>query len=121
MDEQKLRGLIGLCTRAGQGTFGEDGCMKAVRTGKCALVLLDAGASEATRAKYEGVCRNAGVPLFILPEGLPGDAAGRPGVAMAVKPGGLANQLMRLLQNEECQNHRKPQDADLISGCADVE
>ena len=119
MDEQKLRGLIGLCTRAGQGTFGEDGCMKAIRSGKCALVLLDAGASKATRSKYEGVCRNAGVPLFILPEGLPGDAAGRPGVAMAVKPGGLANQLIQMLPGEA--SDRQPQDADLISGGANVE
>ena len=30
MDERKLRGLIGLCTRAGQGVFGEEGCLKAV-------------------------------------------------------------------------------------------
>ncbi len=112
MDEQKLRGLIGLCTRARQGTFGEDGCMKAIRSGKCALLLLDAGASAATRAKYESACRHAGVPLYILPEGLPGDAAGRPGVAMAVQPGGLANQLINLLQ---------PQDADLIIGGANVE
>ena len=119
MDEKKLRGLIGLCTRAGLGVFGEDGCLKAVRSGQCAVLLVDAGASEATREKYRGVCARAGVPMALLPEGLPGDAAGRPGVAMAVRPGGLANQLKSILPGEG--NHRQPQEADLISGGASVE
>ena len=119
MDLGRVRGLIGLCARARQGTFGEDGCLRAVRTGACAVLLLDEGASPATRKKYERACANNGVPLLILPEGLPGDAAGRPGVAMAVKPGGLAKQLISMLPVEA--NHRKPQDADLISGGANVE
>lgn len=119
MDERKIRGLIGLCTRAGQGVFGEDGCLKAVRSRQCAVLLVDSGASRATREKYEAACRHAGVPLFLLPEGLPGDAAGRPGMAMAVRPGSLARQLMTLLPGEG--NHREPQDADLISGGASVE
>ena len=57
--------------------------------------------------------------VFLLPEGLPGEAAGRPGMAMAVKPGGLAKQLITLLPGEG--NDRQPQDADLISGGASVE
>ena len=119
MDEKKLRGLIGLCTRAGLGVFGEDGCLKAVRSRQCAVLLVDSAASAATREKYEAACRNAGVRMALLPEGLPGDAAGRPGKAMAVRPGGLAEQLISLLPVEG--NHTEPRDADLISGGASVE
>ena len=34
MDEKRLRGLMGLCVRAGQGIFGEDSCLKALRSGR---------------------------------------------------------------------------------------
>ena len=43
--ETKLRGLMGLCVRARQATFGEDGCLKSIRGGGCAVLLLDSGAS----------------------------------------------------------------------------
>ena len=100
VDQNKLRGLMGLCVRARQATFGEDGCLKAVRGGTCAVLLLDSGASKATRDKYSGACANANVPLRMLPEGLLEEATGRPGMAMAVKPGGLADQLLKNCPDE---------------------
>lgn len=100
MDENKLRGLMGLCVRARQAVFGEDGCMKTIRAGNCGVLLLDSGASRATREKYHSVCRNAGVVLIETPEGLLHEATGRPGVAMAVNKGGLAEQIKRVLPAE---------------------
>lgn len=100
MDENKLRGMMGLCVRARQAVFGEDGCMKTVRAGNCGVLLLDSGASRATREKYRGVCDNARVALMELPEGLLHEATGRPGVAMAVLKGGLAEQIKRILPAE---------------------
>ena len=100
MDEKKLQGLMGLCVRARQAVFGEDACLKAIRSGECAVLLLDGGASQATRDKYTGSCEHAGVPLVILPEDLLEIATGRPGRAMAVKPGGLASQIKQLIKQE---------------------
>ncbi|MBR4458047.1 MAG: hypothetical protein IKS31_03715 [Clostridia bacterium] len=114
MDEARVRGLMGLCARARQAVFGEDGCLKSIRGGTCALLLLDAGASPATREKYELTCSHHGVPLRVLPEGLLGDATGRPGVAMAVQRGGLAAQLLMSLPAEG-------NDTDKISGGASAE
>ena len=74
--ETKLRGLMGLCVRARQATFGEDGCLKSIRGGGCAVLLLDSGASKATQDKYRGVCDNAGVQMALLPRGLLQDATG---------------------------------------------
>ena len=110
MDEAKrkrMQGLMGLCVRARQAVFGEDGCLKAVRNGQCGALLLDVGASEATKEKYRGACQRASVTLIELPGGLLGEATGRPGVAMAVQQGGLANQLIGLMQDEtnEYVNH----------------
>lgn len=100
MDEKKLRGLLGLCVRARQATFGEDGCLKAVRSGDCAVLLVDSGASKATREKYAGACENAGVPLRMLREDLLEEATGRPGRAMVVRPGGLAQQILTISSDE---------------------
>ena len=98
--ENKLRGLMGLCVRARQAVFGEDGCMKTIRGGNCGVLLLDSGASNATRDKYRGVCANANTPLVELPEGLLHEATGKPGVAMAVLKGGLASQMRQQLSPE---------------------
>ncbi len=95
--ENRLGGLMGLCVRARQAVFGEDGCLKCLRSGGCGVLLLDGGASEATREKYAGVCGRMGVPLGMLPEGLLHRATGRPGVAMAIQKGGLAGQIVNLL------------------------
>ena len=101
MDLGRVRGLIGLCARARQGTFGEDGCLKAVRGGKCALLLVDRGASPATREKYAAACGRGGGPLRLLPEGELHRATGRPGMAMALSPGGLTEELLTILTRDE--------------------
>ncbi|MBR4711377.1 MAG: hypothetical protein IKP10_05045 [Clostridia bacterium] len=116
MDEARVRGLMGLCARARQAVFGEDGCLKTIRSGDCALLLLDAEASAATKSKYAGSCASHGVPLRMLPAGLLADATGRPGVAMAVRRGGLANQLLTCLPGEDNDT-----DTQMISGGASVE
>ena len=95
--ENKLRGLMGLCVRARQAVFGEDGCMKTIRGGNCGVLLLDSGASQATRDKYRGVCANANTPMVELPQGLLHEATGKPGMAMAILKGGFANQVTQMM------------------------
>lgn len=116
---EKLRGLMGLCVRARQVSFGEDGCLKAVRSGQCALLLVDAGASEATQNRYRDVCAYRGVPMALAPEGLLGAATGRPGVAMAVKVGPLAEQMIQLLP--ESGRETRPEKTANNGGGASVE
>ena len=101
----KLRGLMGLCVRARQAVFGEDGCMKTIRAGNCGVLLLDSGASKATQEKYRGVCENAKCPLELLPEGLLHEATGKPGVAMAILKGGFANQVQQMMKPTDTVNH----------------
>ena len=99
MNEQqlnRLRGMMGLCVRARQAVFGEDGCLKSIRAGNCGVLLLDSGASAATQEKYHGACEHAGVALVQLPQGLLHEATGKPGVAMAVLKGGLASQIAQI-------------------------
>ena len=103
--ENKLRGLMGLCVRARQAVFGEDGCMKTIRGGNCGVLLLDSGASQATRDKYRGVCANANTPMVELPQGLLHEATGKPGVAMAILKGGFANQVQQMTRSTDTVKH----------------
>ena len=103
--ENKLRGLMGLCVRARQAVFGEDGCMKTIRGGNCGVLLLDSGASQATRDKYRGVCENANTLMVELPEGLLHEATGKPGVAMAILKGGFANQVQQMTRSTDTVKH----------------
>ena len=107
MDENRVRGYMGLSVRAGMAVFGEEGCLKSVRNQTCALLLVDAAASENTLSRYRSACKNTGIPYFILPEDLLWQATGRPGKAMAVKPGGLADQLIGLLSSQDGEKKDK--------------
>ena len=105
IQENKLRGLMGLCLRARQAVFGEDGCMKTIRGGNCGVLLLDSGASHATRDKYRGVCANANTPMVELPQGLLHEATGKPGMAMAILKGGFASQIQQMMKPTNTVNH----------------
>ena len=98
MDERRLKGLMGLCVRAGQAVFGEDGCRKAVTAGQCGILLADGDMSAATRERYTRVCAQTGTEMAELPAGLLADATGRPGAAMAVRKGRLAEEISRCLK-----------------------
>ena len=116
MDEAKVRGLMGLTVRAHHASFGEEGCLKAVRSGQCGLLLVDASLSAAVMEKYRLACGRSGTPLRVLPPGLLGEATGRPGKAMAIQPGGLAGELAK-----HCTTDDQPQGAAKDSGGAIAE
>ena len=90
--------LLGLCARAGQIAFGEDGCLGAIRTGKCGLLILDQGASANARKRYTDACRYYRVPLATAAAGLVEQSTGKRGrMAAAIARGGFADQLRATL------------------------
>lgn len=98
MDERRLKGLMGICCRAGQAVFGADGCMKLIRSGEGAVLLMDGGISGTTEDKYRGVCARHMVITATLREGLLEEATGKPGMAMAIRSGSLAEQVISCLK-----------------------
>jgi ribosomal protein L7Ae-like RNA K-turn-binding protein len=97
MDERRMKGLMGLCVRAGQAVFGEDGCRRAVSGGQCGLLLLDGEISENSRKRYEELCERTGTRTVLLAPGLLEEATGKPGTAMAVKKGSFSDQMISCL------------------------
>ncbi len=97
MDENRVAGLIGLCTRARLPVYGEEGCVSLVRSGKAALVLADEGLSENGAKRYTDACRYQRVRLALLPKGLIARAVGKSGrMALALEKSGLCEQLIAL-------------------------
>ena len=85
--------MMGLCVRAGQAVFGEEGCRKSITGGQCGILLVDSGISDNSRKRYEDLCEYTGTQMAMLPEGLLADATGKPGAAMAVKHGSFAEKM----------------------------
>ncbi len=100
MDERRIKGLMGLCVRAGQAVFGEDGCRKTITAGQCGILLADGGISENSRKRYEDLCKKTGTVMQILPEGLLEEATGKPGAAMAVRQGTFSEQIKSVISGQ---------------------
>jgi len=100
MNKNRLSGLMGLCVRARQASFGEEGCRKAIQSGQSTLLLVDGGASANTLKRYQDLCERAGVRMEVLPEGQMASATGRPGMAMAVLKGPLAYGMISVLNQD---------------------
>ncbi len=96
-----VSGLLGLACRAGQIALGADMALQEIRSGKAALLLLDAAASEGTRKKLLDACAFRSVPVYTLPEDEISHACGRDGrMAAAVRKGNLAKRMEELLSAE---------------------
>ncbi|MBQ9196330.1 MAG: ribosomal L7Ae/L30e/S12e/Gadd45 family protein [Clostridia bacterium] len=97
MDETRLRGLLGLCQRAGKLRSGADQAEKAIRNGSCRLALIDGEAAPNTVKKITDSCIYYHVPYLLLPKGLLQDACGREGrMTAAVLDAGFADRIKAL-------------------------
>ncbi len=94
----QIRGLLGFAMRSGKVCVGASKALEQVERQKAALVLLDEGAAPNTRDKLIHRCQGAQVPCRVLPEGLLGQAIGRPNtVAAALLHGDIARKLTQEL------------------------
>lgn len=100
-NEEQLRGMLGLCQRAGKLQSGADQVMNAIRNGSCRLALIDGEASQNTVKKITDACIYYHVPYLTLPGGALGEASGRDGrMTAAVTEAGFAKRLLALSQAE---------------------
>lgn len=100
--ETALRGLLGLCQRAGKLQTGTDMALAAVKGGKALIILIDGGAAANTVKKAADACIYYHVPLITLPEGLLGSASGKDGRMLgAVLDAGFANRIQSLTAEQQ--------------------
>ncbi len=67
MRDQKIRGAIGLCARAGKLACGDFAVKRSVQMGTACLVLIDERAAEGTRKRLQYLCETCEVPYRELP------------------------------------------------------
>ena len=100
--ENQVISCLGLCMRAGRIVSGQEACVDLIRSGECALALMDASVSENTRKRLTDACHSHDVPLYEVSEGELGRAIGKKGRMMvALKPDGMAQKLLSLLKDEQ--------------------
>jgi ribosomal protein L7Ae-like RNA K-turn-binding protein len=97
----RIKGFLGLCTRAGQLILGQEACVDAVRRHSVSVILLDEGCSDNTRKRFLDACQTHGTPLYSLEPELIALAVGKEGRKVAaVKTGGMAEKMLSLLAEE---------------------
>ena len=96
MNEHKLAGILGLAIRARQAVPGTEASRILIRSGKCGVLLLDAGTGFNTRKKADDLCRKGKTPIVILPSGLIESATGKSNMMIAIRKGGFAEQFLQM-------------------------
>ncbi|MBQ2202376.1 MAG: ribosomal L7Ae/L30e/S12e/Gadd45 family protein [Clostridia bacterium] len=100
MGTNRLYNAIGLCRRAGKAKSGAFAAENAIRSGKAKLVLLEEGASEATKTHYEHLCAAHGVPLVLVET--VGSAIGKDAhIVMAVTDPSFRDMIERAMRNTD--------------------
>jgi len=93
-------GSLGLAMRAGFVQSGEATCERLVKAGAASLILIDAGASAASKKAVTDACAYYGVPHRLVPAGELGQAIGKPGrMAVAITDKAFAARLNALLED----------------------
>lgn len=63
MINNRVFGLIGLCTKAGKISFGTDACTDLILKKKVDLVIVANDASERTKRNFDYICNNNNVKI----------------------------------------------------------
>ena len=93
--ESRALQFLGLCMRAGQIVSGQEACVKAVRNGDAAVVLLDSDASENTTKRMKDACASHDTPLYFITPGELGHAIGKPGrMVVALNRGSMGEKVL---------------------------
>ena len=66
MINNKICGLLGLATRAGQTVFGTESCNKAIEKNSVKLIIIATDASERTKMNFNNICNNKKIPILEL-------------------------------------------------------
>lgn len=102
MTIQRVTGMLGLCARAGLMKTGEQASEQLVKRGGAQLLLYDEGISERSEKGLRDACRYAGVAMMPLPQGVLGDAIGKPGrMAAAIVDRKFAERIRALLAPDD--------------------
>lgn len=103
MNQNKILSLISLATKAGKTASGEFCTEKEVKTGRAALVIVAADASDNTKKKFQNMCDYYEVPIcFYKDKDTLGHAMGKEfRASLAILDEGFAKGIMKQLKTQD--------------------
>lgn len=98
MVNDKICGLLGLATRAGQIVFGTEACDKAIEKNSIKLIIVATDASERTKMNFNNICNRKKIPILeILSIEQISKAIGKQNKAViGVKNLNFSNEIMKI-------------------------
>ena len=104
----RLYNAIGLCMKAGKCRSGDGVVEDLLKKGGVLLILLDEGASDATKDRYEHACSRRKIPLLLCRNA--GEAIGKPGrMVIAVTDPGFAGMITAAYEAETMKTTDGPE------------
>ena len=103
MINNKILGLLGLCTRAGKLVFGTDACTDVIKKRNVKLVMVAEDAADRTKRNFEFLCRKNEIPIcfFGTMEEISKAIGNRNKVVVAVKDPNFANEMKKIINGGE--------------------
>lgn len=65
MKNNKVYGLLGLCTKAGKIVFGTDSCLEMILKKKVKLIIVAKDSSERTINNFQDKCKENNIDFYI--------------------------------------------------------
>jgi ribosomal protein L7Ae-like RNA K-turn-binding protein len=66
INNQKVLGLLGICTKAGDICSGTDICIELIKKHKIKLIIVAEDASERTKRKFEFLCKEEKIDIYFF-------------------------------------------------------
>ena len=99
VNNQKVLGLIGLCMRAGELTFGTELCIDLIEKHKIKLILVANDAADRTKRNFEYICNknNTKIVLFGTIDELSKSIGKKNKAVFGIKNENFANQIYQVI------------------------
>lgn len=66
MDNVRFLNLLGMCMRSGNMIYGQQTCIKAIKSGKAELVIINSAASIKIKDKIMNLCSSEQIPFYFF-------------------------------------------------------
>lgn len=103
MTNNKVLGLLGLCTKAGEISFGTDACIDLIQRKKVKLIIIAEDASDRTKRNFKFLCNNNNIKIiyFGTIEKISKAIGKKNKAVIGVKSDSLSNEIYKIINGGE--------------------
>lgn len=103
MINNRVLGLLGLCTKAGEISFGTDACIDLIQRKKVKLIIVAEDASDRTKRNFKFLCNNNNIRVayFGTIEEISKAIGKRNKAVIGIKNDNLSNEIYKIINGGE--------------------